>query len=120
MNRSSNVEMTPVTPGECELFGSYRMHLGPRMEAAGLGIQFHYNQVPGVHFKTDVPDEYRGAILQGLEEGMALRFPDFPETGSVWVVDIKIDQVESSRRAFYRAARLVIEQAFSLASTRTT
>jgi hypothetical protein len=43
MNRSSNGEMTPVTPGECELFGSYRMHLGPRMEAAGLGIQFHYN-----------------------------------------------------------------------------
>jgi hypothetical protein len=51
---------------------------------------------------------------------MALRFPDFPETGTVWVVDVKVDQVESSRRAFYRAARLVIEQAFSLASTRTT
>jgi hypothetical protein len=120
MNRSSNVEMTPVTPGECELFGSYRVHLGPRMEAAGLGIQFHYNQVPGIHFKTAVADEYRNAILQGLQEGMALRFPDFPETGSVWVVDVKADEVESSRRAFYRAARLVIEQAFSLASTRTT
>ena len=117
MNRSSNVEMTPVTPGVCEVFGSYRVHLGPRMEAAGLGIQFHYNQVPGIHFKTAVPDEYQGAILQGLQEGMALRFPDFPETGSVWVVDVKIDQVESSRRAFYRAARLVIEQAFSVSTS---
>jgi hypothetical protein len=101
--------MEPITPGEFELYSYYSIHLGPRFEAAGLRIQFHYNQTPGIHFKVDVSDEYRGAILKGIEDGMALRFPKFPATGSIWVY--------SSQRAFYRAGRMVIDQAYSLVET---
>ena len=64
--------MEPIAPGELELYLYYSIHLGPRFEAAGLRIQFHYNQAPGIHFKVDVADEYRGAILKGIEDGMAL------------------------------------------------
>ena len=97
------------------MFGRYSIHLGPRFEAAGLRIQFHYNQTPGIHFKTEPPAEYRDSILRGLRDGLASRFPEFPATGSVWILEIAEHEVDSSQRAFYRAARMVIDQAFSLA-----
>jgi hypothetical protein len=106
--------MTPVAPGQIEVHAAFRISLGPRFEAAGLRVQFHYNQAPGVHFKADPPEEYRAAIIQGIEMGMALRFPDFPSTGSVWITEVTADEVYSSVRAFYRAGRLVIDQAYSL------
>ena len=86
------VEMTePRTPGETELAVRYSRHLGPRYESAGLRIQFHYNQVPGLHFKVDVRDEYRPAIERGLWDGLRHRFPDFPTTGSIWAQYPKIE-----------------------------
>lgn len=112
--------MTRITPGELEVSAYYRMHLGARNEAAGLRIQFHYNQVPGVHFRAEAPDEFKAAILRGIGDGMSLRFPSFPESGSIWILDVVVDDVDSSERAFYRAARMVIDQAFSLGSTLET
>ena len=93
------------------------MHLGPRFEAAGLRVQFHYNQKPGIHFKAEPPAEYRDSILKGLRDGMALRFPNFPSTGSLWITEISAHEVDSSQRAFYRAARMVVDQAFGLATS---
>jgi len=84
------------------------------MEAAGLRVQFHCNQKPGVYFKVQPSEEYRGAILRGINEGMADRFPDFPNTASVWITEILEDKVDSSERAFYKAGRLAIEQAYAL------
>ena len=84
------------------------------MESAGLRVQFHYNQLPGIHFKAQPHEEYRNAILKGIEEGMAARFPDFPKTGSVWISEIIDNQIDSCELAFYRAGLLVIEQAYSL------
>src|SRR5947208_10907194 len=107
--------MTHVSPGEVELFGSYNMHLGPRYEAAGLRVQFHYNQTPGIHLKAEAPAEYRDSILKGLRDGLASRFPDFPDTGSVWITEIAEHEVDASQQAFYRAARMAIDQAFTLA-----
>jgi hypothetical protein len=101
-------------PGKIEISCFYRKHLGPRMEAGGLRVQFHYNQIPGIHFKAQPREEYRNAILKGIEDGMADRFPDFPKTGSVWITEIFDNQIDSSKLAFYRAGRLVIEQAYSL------
>jgi hypothetical protein len=92
------------------------MHLGPRCEAAGLRVQFHYNQTPGIHFKVEPLAEYRDAILQGLRDGLQLRFPEFPSTGSLWITEIIVHEIDSSQRAFYRAARMVIDQAFGLAT----
>lgn len=106
--------MAQSTPGEIEVQGFYRKHFGPRMEAAGLRVQFHYNQKPGVHFRTEVPQEYRAAILRGIEEGMTARYPDFPKTGSIWITEVLVDEVNSCERAFYKAGRLVIEQAYAL------
>ena len=85
------------------------------MEGAGLRVQFHYNQKPGIHFKVPQPcEEYHRAILNGIKKGMATRFPDFPTTGSIWVTEIFDDKINSSEVAFYKAGRLVIEQAYSL------
>ena len=84
------------------------------MEAAGLRVQFHDNQEPGVHFKVHPGEEYRSAILRGINEGVAARFPDFPNTGSIWITEILEDKVDSSERAFYKAGRLAIEQAYAL------
>jgi hypothetical protein len=100
-----------------ELYSYFSVHLGPRFEAAGLRVQFHHNQAPGIHFKVSPPEEYRAAILRGLQDGLALRFPEFPVSGSLWITGITAHQVDSSPRAFYRVARLVIDQAHSLADT---
>ena len=109
--------MEPIAPGELELYSHYSIHLGPRFEAAGLRIQFHYNQTPGIDFKVPVPEEYRDAILKGIEDGMALRFPNFPPTGSIWILEVTDHDMYSSQRAFYRAGRMVIDQAYSLTET---
>jgi hypothetical protein len=106
-------------PGEVEVYGRYRRHLGPRFEGAGLGIQFHFNQIAGIHFKVEPPDEYRGAILRGIEHGMAARFPDFPRSGSIWITEIS-DDIDSSQQSFYRAGLMVIEQAFALTESAKT
>jgi hypothetical protein len=101
-------------PGANEVGSFYRKHLGPRMEAAGLRVQFHYNQKPGIHFKVQPREEYRNAILMGIEEGMAKRFPTFPSTGTIWITEILDDEIDSCERAFYLAGRLVIEQAYAI------
>jgi len=79
-----------------------------------LRVQFHYNQKPGVHFKVQPREEYREAILRGIDDGMAARFPSFPSTGSIWITEVLEDEVDSNERAFYNAGRLVIEQAYAL------
>ena len=109
--------MTYAAPGEVEVHAAFRIHLGPRFEAAGLRIQFHYNQVPGIHFRVQPREGYRAAILKGIEEGMAARFPAFPATGSIWITEIIEHEVDSNQRAFYRVGRLVIDQAYSLCDT---
>ncbi|MCX6367351.1 MAG: hypothetical protein NTX57_11660 [Armatimonadetes bacterium] len=80
--------MPPVSPGEIELYASFKQHLGPRFVAAGLRVQFHYNQTPGFHFRVPVSDEYRDAIQRGIQDGMASRFPQFPPSGSIWITEI--------------------------------
>ena len=107
--------MPPATPGEIELYSHFSQHLGPKYEAAGLRVQFHYNQTPGIHFQVPVNDLYRAAITRGIQEGLASRFPDFLATGSVWVTEITEHEIDSCERAFYRAGRSVIEQAHVLA-----
>jgi hypothetical protein len=107
----------PSTPGETELAVSYSRHLGPRYERAGLRIQFHYNQIPGIHFKVNVSDEYRPAIERGISDGLKRRFPDFPGTASVWITEVIEHEVDSSRSSFYRVAVAAIEQAYALMTT---
>jgi len=103
-----------VLPGEVEVYSQFSRHLGPRFMGAGLRLQFHYNQTPGVHFKVDVNDEYREPILKGIKDGMSVRFPDFPVTGSVWITEVAEHPIDSSQMAFYLAARCVIDQAYTL------
>ena len=108
-----------LSPGEVEICSWYSLHLGPRFEGAGLRVQFHYNQKPGIHFKVDPAEvSYRGYIEKGLQEGLEARFPDLIKTAAVWVTEIQDDRVNSSAQAFYRVARLVIDQAYSLAQLR--
>jgi hypothetical protein len=107
--------MQLISPGEIELYSSFSQHLGPRYEAAGLRVQFAYNQTPGIHFRVPVSEPYRTAITRGIQEGLASRFPDFPATGSIWVTEITEHEVDSCERAFYRAGRSIIEQAYALA-----
>lgn len=102
--------MPPVSPVEIELYLSFSQHLGPRYEAAGLRVQFHYNQMPGVHFRVPVADEYWEAILRGIQDGMAARFPRHLDYRGLVARDA------FSQRAFYRAARSIVEQAYMLAT----
>ena len=80
--------MPSASPGQMELKASFHQHLGPRFEFAGLAVQFHHNQEPGIHFRVPVPEAYREAILRGLEEGMARRFPEFLATGSLFPLSL--------------------------------
>lgn len=105
------------SPGELEVYGYFSQHLGPRYRSAGLRIQFHYNQQPGIHFKVQPHGVYADSILQGLQDGMALRFPEFPPIGSIWITEVIEHSVNSSGHAFYLAARMAIDQAFSLVET---
>jgi hypothetical protein len=52
--------------------------------------------------------------LRGIAEGMAARYPDFPKTGTVWITEILAHEVNSCELAFYKAGRMVIEQAYAL------
>ena len=108
------------SPGEVEIFAQFNIHLGTRFKAAGLRVQFHYNQTPGIHFKVDPPEEYRGAILKGIEDGMVARLPNFSSSGSIWIIEIAEHEVDSRQRACYRAGHLVIDQAYSLTETART
>jgi hypothetical protein len=112
--------MKSITPGEIELYCYFARHLGPRFESAGLRIQFHYNQTPGIHLKANTSTEYKDAIIKGIREGLALRFPEFPTTASVWITEITEHPIDSSANAFYKAARAMIDQAFILVQYQTS
>lgn len=99
--------------GGLEVSGSFRKHVGPTFIGAGLRLQFHTGE-PGIHFKTNVSEEYQNAILQGINDAMRERFPRFPPTGSVWITEVMEHPIDSSQAAFYMAARAVIEQAYVL------
>jgi hypothetical protein len=101
-------------PGEVELHTWFSQHVGPRFQIAGLRVQFHYNQAPGVHFQVAPPQEYEAAIIQGIEDGLTECFPNFPLTGSVWINEVIVDEVNSSQAGFYRAGLLAIHQAKKL------
>ena len=104
----------PISPGQVEVYGHFSKHLGPRFIGAGLRIEFHYNQSPGIDFKAEASDEYRPAIMKGIRDGMAARFPAFPTTGSIWVTEVTEHPIDSSPWAFYLAARCAVEQAYIL------
>ena len=109
-----------MNPSNVEHYAHYSAHLGPRYEAAGLRVQFHGNQTPGIHFKVSPREEHRESILMGLQDGLASRFPDYLKSGSLWVTEVTDDEIDSSPRAFYKAARLVIDQAYSLRAINKT
>jgi len=104
-------------PRRLEVYAEFRIPLGPRSEAAGLRVRFQHDDVPGIHFTVEPDEEYRAALLHGIEDGMAARFPDFLASGSIWITEITAHEVDSSQRAFYRVGRLVVDQAFSLTQT---
>lgn len=114
VNAQLDAPMPRHHPGDVEHFVSFNQHLGPRFQSAGLRVQFHHNQAPGIHFKVDPPVEYADAILRGLHDGLDRYFPSFPSTGSIWINEVVVDEVNSSKAAFYRAALLVLHQARAL------
>lgn len=101
-------------PGEVEHYAFFNTHLGPRFQSAGLRVQFHYNQAPGIHFIVHPPEEYADAIMNGLRHGLTRYFPNFPDSGSVWITEVTVNDISSSQAAFYRAALLIMHQAYAL------
>jgi len=51
---------------------------------------------------------------------MALHFPNFPANGSIWITEVIEHEIEACEAAFYRAARSIIEQAYSLVTSSPT
>ncbi|MFZ1141455.1 MAG: hypothetical protein WAN76_19910 [Candidatus Sulfotelmatobacter sp.] len=108
----------PIAPGEVEVYAHFSKHLGPRFVGAGVRLQFHYNQIPGIHLKVSVREEYRAAILKGITDAMSIRFPNFPETGSVWITEVTEHPVDSSEQGFYLAAGSAVDLAYNLTRTK--
>jgi hypothetical protein len=100
-----------------EVYSYFRKHLGPRFAAAGIMLQFHSNQIPGIHFKAVVSEEFKEGIRKGILEGLSFRFPELTKRMSVWVTEVTEHPVDSSERAFYMAAHCAIEQAYLLTQT---
>ena len=107
------------SPDYLEVYGHFRLYVGPRYIGAGLRLDFCHDQPPGIHFKVQpLEEECRDLIVRGLQEGMALRFPEYLSTGSIHVTEITEHPADSSQMAFYCAARMAIDQAFSICETR--
>jgi hypothetical protein len=94
-----------------EIFTSFSVHSGPRYQFAGLRIEIHGNQAPGIYFKVEPSEEgYRRGIEKGLRESANLLGPNFLKTGSIWVLEIQEHPIDSSEMAFYRVARMAVDQ----------
>jgi hypothetical protein len=46
--------------------------------------------------------------MKGLRHGLTRYFPNFQDSGSVWVKEVTVHDVDSSQAAFYRAGLLVM------------
>jgi hypothetical protein len=103
-----------------EIYSYFKQYLGPRMSVAGLRVQFHFNQPSGIHYKAVVSGEYRDVIVKGLEDGIAIRFPDLLKSGSIWITEVNEDPIASSQVAFYQVARCVVEQAYTVTHLKVT
>jgi|SRR5580658_9774497 hypothetical protein len=106
-----------IPPKLTSIYSQFRQNQGPKSSDAGVRVSFHHGEASGVHFKVNC-GEYKEAIAQGIHDGMAAHFPDFLERGSVWVTEITEHAVDSSPRAFYLAARSVIEQAYIISQVK--
>ena len=96
-----------------EILAGYNIHCGPRCEGAGLKLQLHGNQPPGIHFKVEPSEDgYRRGIEKGLHEGLELH-PSL-KAEAIWVIEIQEHPVDSSEHAFCRAARLAVEQVITM------
>ena len=87
--------------------------------SAGLRVDF--DQVrgePGIHYDADVSQEYRAAIVKGLEDGLAIRFPDSGNSLSIRIKQSDEHPVDSCALSFYLVARCVVEQAYTLIHAR--
>lgn len=93
---------------------SFRNTLAGTFWEQALAFSFTTTRFQAFHFKTAVNQEYRDAILKGIQDGMAELFPNFPASGSIWIEKVYEHPVDSARIAFYAAARAAIEQAYSV------
>jgi hypothetical protein len=106
-------------PRQLEVFGSFRRHLGPRFEAAGVGLVFLPDRPFGVDFTVECSDPLViSAIRRGIEERVSELFSDLRCSFRVQVSKIDYDEVDSCARAFYLAARAAIDQAFVISNTK--
>jgi hypothetical protein len=82
------------------------------MEPAGLRVGFITIRSRESILRFSQAKSIVTAILKGIEEGMAARFPGFPDTGSIWITEISEHEVDSCARAFYLVGRLVVDRAY--------
>jgi hypothetical protein len=105
-------------PSQIEIYGSFRRHLGPRFESAGIGLVFLSDENFGVDCIAECSDPLVvPAIRRGIEERVSELFSNLRHRFRVEVVKIDYHNVDSSARAFYLAARAAIDQAFIIINT---
>jgi hypothetical protein len=107
----------PGPPEYASIYAHFRHHHGPKSSDAGLKVEFSPDKQAGIHFKVDC-GEYRNSITDGIQDGMAARFPNFLKTGGIWITEITQHPIDSSSSAFYLAARSVIEQAYIISQVK--
>ena len=70
--------MSDGSPGELEVYGYFSAHLGPRSVAAGLRIQFLYNQSPGIHFRGSLRKSIETPLSKVFWMDWLCDFPSYP------------------------------------------
>ena len=96
--------------GTVRLKFGYSRALGPRREAAcvelSLSVQDVYEFVDAARWPAE---DYGAAVERGVRDGLAEAGVD-PEAGVRVVLEsVEFDRVNSSERAFYRAAKCAVK-----------
>ena len=99
---------------------SYKRHLGPRNESAGLSIDITITKGGGFEF-VDHAKWPQVSYAKAVKEGANAEFSEMSNESKnglrVVLVNVDYDYVESCYRAFYLATRAAIEGYFSIIQT---
>ncbi len=88
------------------------------MESAGITIQFVPDVPWGIRFAEGIEAAIQPLFIEfitkGLHEAVSEKFYDLRCSFGIVVTEIEVDEVESSPRAFYLAARAAIAAAYEI------
>ena len=111
--------MSEIRPGYVEVAAYFSTAHAGKSSSAGVRVRFSPNQSPGIAFEVDVPSEFLLPLEEGLRAGLEDWYPGYLETGRLSVINVEVDEINSSSSSFEQAGRLVIQLAHSQQALQT-